>query len=113
MIQFLVENSLTRAVADSDGDALIDSVLRYKVPAYEIIKRRAGYKAMYWDGTQSLHSKGISLTGLLDKVLVACCETGTQFQIEDRRPVVSSSYPVSTDMLHRNILIAKQTEHLS
>jgi hypothetical protein len=99
MIQFLVENPLTRAVTDSDGDALIDSVLRYKVPSYEIVKRRMGYKAMLWDGTKSLYSKGIFLTGLLDKVLVACRETGTVFKIEDRRPAVEARRHVDYGIL--------------
>jgi superfamily II DNA or RNA helicase len=99
MIEFTVGNSLTRANTDSDGDALIDSVLRYKVPSYEIIKRKMGYAAMRWDGTKSFYSRGIFLTGLLGKVTAKCVEAGMPFSISDKRPEVFHPGTVSANML--------------
>ena len=88
MIHFFTENYLTKAVASPDEHAFIDSVLRYKVPSYEIIKRKLGYAAMRWDGTKSLYSKGIFLTGLLGKVTEKCREAGIVFEVVGRiKPV--------------------------
>jgi hypothetical protein len=112
MIEFLVGNSLTRATTDSDGDALIDSVLRYKVPSYEIIKRKLGYAAMRWDGTKSFYSRGLFLTGLLGKPFFKFFEISEPARIKSlkswrdvyERGIVYNKY--------RNTVIAKHTAHL-
>jgi len=51
-----------------------------------------GYKAMHWDGTQSLYKKGFFLTGLLDKVTAQCREAGIAYEIQNNIPAVEARF---------------------